>query len=305
MAALVGVLWLGSIGLTAAVTWHIGRRPEAIPGAHGQPVAPQPSGVSKDDVARLRRENAELRAQVARHVEERREADTERLRLALGQALKEIVEGSPEPKEGYVEATWRRRYETFKSHKDRGAMGGLDKGLTLLADMARLGEPGIRFLADTVSDHQLDMAEREAALTALARIRDRASLAAIMKLREPDIMELDYPYDLILLQVSALSTNEVREFIPGIIRQAGLELGTDTIAPERPEVLAVLAFVHGDRDSWMLLHDERIANENLSGVLQIAADIHTPQSREYLEWLHQSVSDPDVRKTATRLLEQW
>jgi len=139
----------------------------------------------------------------------------------------------------------------------------------------------------------------------LAHIRDKAALATLLKLREPDIMELDFPYDLIELQISALPTGEIREFIPEINRQIAAELGTDTIAPERTEVLAILALVHGDSRSWSLLQDRRVLLEDLRGAVRIAADVHTHRARQFVEWVARDHPRDDVSEAASRLVDNW
>jgi len=50
-------------------------------------------------------------------------------------------------------------------------------------------------------------------------------------------------------------------------------------------VLTILAFVHGDQSARGLLHDPRILQENLSGAVQTANEIHTSAARQYIEWI--------------------
>jgi len=154
-------------------------------------------------------------------------------------------------------------------------------------------------------DAKADMKEREMALFVLSHVRDKAALAALLKLRAPDVTELDYPYDLIQLQVSSLSSDEVREFVPEINRRIAQELGAGERAPERTEVLLTLGLVHGDRESQRLMTDPRILGEDLSGAIGLAGDIHTPAARQFLEWVAHNSSNEGQTALATGALASW
>ncbi len=314
----IAVLWLWSIVLTAVLTWWItGHRPppeEVAPDeGHGAAQEVQAGSARRDerssqdesarDVAALERENVALRGETKRLRAELDRAEDGRLRLVFAQALREMMEAPPNGDD--VETTWRKRIEVFRQKEKRGTFEGLDEAMSLMAEMARFGMPGIQLLASVASDHQRETDERELALQVLAHIRDKAALATLLKLREPDIMELDFPYDLIELQISALPTGEIREFIPEINRQIAAELGTDTIAPERTEVLAILALVHGDSRSWSLLQDRRVLLEDLRGAVRIAADVHTHRARQFVEWVARDHPRDDVSEAASRLVDNW
>ena len=298
-----GVLWLASIAVTGGVTWHVAASRQAAADAREEEAKPIRAAGGETELAKLKQENAELRARAGELLEERNDARNENLRLALGQALQEIAQSAPVSDE--VGERWRKAFRTREERKKQSSFGGLDEDMALISEMARLGREGVDFLSSAVSNHGLDMREREAALLALSHIRDKAALAAILKLREPDLTELDYPYDLILLQMCALSTPEIREFIPEINAQIDRDLAMDDISPERTEVLAVLAFVHGDSRSWELLHDERALQENLTAAARMAAEIHSPEARQFVEWTAANHPRPNVRQEAEVLLGEW
>jgi hypothetical protein len=177
--------------------------------------------------------------------------------------------------------------------------------MSLMADMSRMGAPGMKFLASMVGNGQRPMDERELALSVLSHIQDGAALGAILDLNAPDVTELDYPYDLIETQVASLTTREVRPYMSQILDQANRDLGANDSAPERAEVLAILALVHGDQRAQGLLHDERILLEDLSGAVQTANEIHTPAARQYLQWVMDNHPRPNVQQAAATALQEW
>jgi hypothetical protein len=235
--------------------------------------------------------------------------ENDRLRVAFRQALKQVVEkqdrpaGPPAPP--HIQALWDRAYARWKQMKDSGMFGGLDENMSLMADMSRMGAPGMKFLASMVGNGQRPMDERELALSVLSHIQDGAALGAILDLNAPDVTELDYPYDLIETQVASLTTREVRPYMSQILDQANRDLGANDSAPERAEVLAILALVHGDQRAQGLLHDERILLEDLSGAVQTANEIHTPAARQYLQWVMDNHPRPNVQQAAATALQEW
>jgi hypothetical protein len=235
--------------------------------------------------------------------------ENDRLRVAFRQALKQVVEkqvrpaGPPAPP--HIQALWDRAYARWKQMRDSGMFGGLDENMSLMADMSRMGATGMKFLASMVGNGQRPMDERELALSVLSHIQDGAALGAILELNAPDVTELDYPYDLIETQVASLPTRELRPYIAQIIEQADRDLGANDSAPERAEVLAILALVHGDQRAQGLLHDERILQEDLSGAVQTANEIHTPAARQYLQWVLDNHPRPNVQQAATTALQEW
>jgi hypothetical protein len=252
----------------------------------------------------LERENAALRQEVERAHASERDAENERLRLVLRQALRQVAE--PRARNDTISAAWHRGLEAIKRNRGRGGMfGRMDDGLMLATDMARFGAPAMSFLAELVGDTSVDMKEREAALFTLSHIRDKAALAELLKIRAPDVTELDYPYDLIQLQVSSLPTSDVREFIPEINRQIAQELGAGEQAPERTEVLLTLSLVHGDRDSLRLLYDPRILNEDLTGAIGLAGEIHTAKAHEFLQWVAGNSRNEEHVALATGVIDAW
>lgn len=263
-------------------------QPPAVPVA---PAAPSPPPSAKPMVAPL--------------TEEQREAEHARLRELIREALRTLASARPEtPADNEApvspaEAAWLRGLDEMTQ-----AGGGFDARLALAQKMARLGRNGVACLKKVAQDHGRDLAERDAAVRVLSLIRSRDALEAVLELREPDAMELDYPYDLVMLQVASLSTSAVRDLVPQLVSQIGGELGSDTLAPERPELLAILALAHGDRAAQALLYDERILRENLAGAVSAANDLHTPAAREFLDWLAQQGAGASVNELG-QILNEW
>ncbi len=301
--ALVTMLWCFSLllafGLGAGTAWHfaLNAAPHAaqIADTRAMPPAVQPEKAT------------EATAPAPEAASDSGEND--RLRVAFRQALKEVVSrqdrqaGAPAPP--HIQSLWDRAYARWKQRKDSGMFGGLDENMSLMADMSRTGAPGMKFLASMVGDGAHPMEERELALSVLSHIQDGAALGAILQLNAPDVTELDYPYDLIETQVASLPTREVRPYIAQIVDQANRDLGAGDPAPERAEVLAILALAHGDPRAQALLHDERILREDLSGAVQMANEIHTPAARQYVEWIAANHPRANVQQAANAALQEW
>ncbi len=310
----LAILLIISVFVTAALTWGIASAHFAKKQANVPPVAaaltePQkpaePESHDSASMEELRRENARLQEEIGRMRGGANKEENERLKLVLKQALKQIAEPR-EVRNDALGLAWKRGFETLKTARERGGMfAGLDDSLSLASEMARFGAQAPPFLSELVMDGRADMKERETALFVLSHIRDKAALKELTKLRAPDVTELDYPYDLIELQVSSLSTAEVREFIPEINRQIAEELGHGEQAPERTEVLVTLGLVHGDRDALNLMNDPRMFAEDLSGAIGIAGEVHTPPARQFLEWLAQNSGNDRQTSQANAVLEGW
>ncbi len=299
----IAALWATSLVVTATIVWLVASEHLASKAALAGAVAIAPPDAGS--VEGLRRENAELREEVERSRAAEKGAENERLRLVLKQALRQVAEPR-EPRNDEVVAAWRRGFYALQRNRERGGMfAGIDDGLSLTSDMARFGAAATSFLSDLVTDATADMKEREMALFVLSHVRDKAALAALLKLHAPDVTELDYPYDLIQLQVSSLSSAEVREFVPEINRRIAQELGVGEQAQERTEVLLTLGLVHGDRESQRLMMDPRIFSEDLSGAIGLAGDIHTPAARKFLEWVAHNSSNERQTALATGALAGW
>ena len=304
---LVATLWCFSVllafGLGAGAAWHLAQadKPQT---ARAVPVKPPeiPAILEKarPDAAEDAGTAPETQAD---------SGENERLRVAFRQALKEVVSrqqkqsGNPAPP--HIQALWDRAFARWRKQKESGMFGGLDENMSLMADMSRMGAPGMKFLASLTEDGQRSMEERELALSVLAHIQDGAALGALLDLRAPDVTELDYPYDLIETQVASLPTREVRPYISRIVEQASRDLGTQDSAPERAEVLTILALVHGDQRAQGLLHDPRILQEDLSGAVQTANEIHTPAARQYIEWIAANHPGANVQQSANAALQEW
>ncbi len=303
------MLWCFSLllafGLGAGTAWHFTLKdaPNAVQAASAGTAAPAVLSVPEQTA-----DSAAVDIAVSAE-KEPDPGENERLRVAFRQALKQVVEkqdrpaGPPAPP--HIQALWDRAYARWKQLKDSGMFGGLDENMSLMADMSRMGAPGMKFLASMAGNAQRPMDERELALSVLSHIQDGAALGAILDLNAPDVTELDYPYDLIETQVASLPTREVRPYISRIIDQADQDLGGNDPAPERAEVLAILALVHGDQRAQGLLHDGRILQEDLSGAVQTANEIHTPAARQYVQWVAENHPRPNVRQAANAALQEW
>jgi hypothetical protein len=311
----IAALWLVSLVATATIVWHFASRTSHTsnaaardvqsPGTHEK----QSSGASLSgpgaSVESLLRENSALRQEVEQLRGERKQDENERLRLVLRQALRQVAEQYP--KDDTVSAIWHSGFDALKRKKEQsgGMFGAIDDSISLVTDIARLGQPAVPFLANLVTDKNVDMEEREFALFVLSHIRDKAALAELLKIRAPDVTELDYPYDLIQLQVSSLPTADIREFIPEINRRIAQDLGTGEEAQERSVVLLTLGLVHGDSESLRLMNDPRIFRENLGGAIPLAGEIHTPQARRFLQWVADNSQNETQVALAAGVLEVW
>ena len=306
----MAVLWcfsvLFALGVGTAAGWHLAlttmsQTAATLPVKTAPPSAPAP-GKTAGQAA-----NDAVAAPDNKPVPD----ENDRLRVAFRQALKEMVgkrDGQPGAAAAppRIQALWNRAYARWKQRKDSGMFGGLDENMSLMADMSRTGAPGMKFLASLVGNGGQPMEERELALSVLSHIQDGAALGAILQLNAPDVTELDYPYDLIETQVASLPTREVRPYIAQIVEQANRDLGgSGEPAPERAEVLAILALVHGDQRALGLLHDERILQEDLSGAVQTANEIHTPAARQYVQWVVDNYPRPNVQQAANAALQEW
>jgi hypothetical protein len=308
----IAALWAASLVVTATIVWLVASEHFASKAVSTELAVSTPADAGS--VEGFRRENAELREEVERlraRIMDRhtggveKGAENERLRLVLKQALRQVAEPR-EPRNDEVSAAWRRGFYALQRTRERGGtFAGIDEGLSLTSDMARFGAAATSFLSGLVMDAKADMKEREMALFVLSHVRDKAALAALVKLRAPDVTELDYPYDLIQLQVSSLSSAEVREFVPEINRRIAQELGAGEQAPERTEVLLTLGLVHGDRESQRLMTDPRILREDLSGAIGLAGVIHTPAARRFLEWVAHNSRNEKQTALATDALASW
>ncbi len=302
----VGVMWCCSLliafGLGAGTAWWLLQEP-----------VPEVAAVVPVKLASAPEKKAEQLADTATTATDEKPVSDEndRLRVAFRQALKQMVNGpgkapSVSVATSRIQTLWSRAYTRWKQRKDSGIFGGLDENMSLMADMSRTGAPGMNFLASLVGNGGHSMEERELALSVLSHIQDGAALGAILQLNAPDVTELDYPYDLIETQVASLPTREVRPYLAQIIDQANRDMGgSGEAAPERAEVLAILALVHGDQAAMGLLHDERILQEDLSGAVQTANEIHTPAARQYVEWIVQNYPRPNVVQVAGTVLQEW
>jgi hypothetical protein len=305
-------LWLLTIAVAVMATRSLTQRPLSQPeqapervagGAEETRSVPQDPRLATE-LRNLERENAELREKLARVQGEHRKLGNDYLSLVLRQALEDAVAGTAS--QGDMQAIWDKGFEDFTERHHRSLGAGLGRGVGLLFDMAQFGDSGVYFLRDVVTNRQLDSRERELALNVLSLMHTKTALRVIVDLREPDIMELDYPYDLILPQVAVLPTEDIAECVPDINRHIAhdLEVGDGGIAPEKTDLLAHLAFTHTNAESVQLLHTPEAMRENLSTALRIADRSHSPQARQYVEAVARQGTGQH-RLQARRILQRW
>lgn len=164
------MLWCSSVllafGFGAGTAWHLARAGEpqtaqAIPVK--PPVIPAISEKPRLDAAEGTADESEKQDD---------SGENDRLRVAFRQALKEVVSrqrkqpGSPAPP--HIQALWDRAFARWRQQKESGVFGGLDENRSLMADMSRMGAPGMKFLAALTEDGQRSMEERELTLSVLA-----------------------------------------------------------------------------------------------------------------------------------------
>ena len=175
----------------------------------------------------------------------------------------------------------------------------------MMMELARYSEEGVRFLDGLINDTRVPNKEREAALQMLAHLPHAAAFNALIDFRDGSIMELDYPYDLVMRHIYNLDTAEIAPRIPELLDQIQYELGTDGFTPERPTVLFYLADEHNIRGAEDLLFDERILQDNIQGVMRVAEESHSKIGEEFIGFIAEHHSNAQVRNNAAAILRKW
>ncbi len=305
--AVVGtVLAAGAVGFTvgwfAAGSGHASG--PAASSASPAEAAPASPPRTPDTLAELRAENAGLRMQLNEISRERERLSKDYLQLVLQSAL----HGEPASGAGAapdeVRVIWEEGMASL-SGATGGAMGKLEESIALLADMARFGKAGIAFLGRIANDRTAGDQERETALQILSYLRDPAALDVLMGFRDPSILELDFPYDLVRGHVGGLPTQQIRQHIPALVQQLQSDLGADNFSPERPEVALLLATEHNSPEARRLLFDERMWRDNVQGALRLAEARHDSLSRQFVEATARNHNEQRYRELAADILETW
>jgi hypothetical protein len=119
---------------------------------------------------------------------------------------------------------------------------------------------------------------------------------------DPESFGMYFPYEAIGMQLLKLPTADIQEYIPQIRRYLSSTLAADQF---EGELAAILAFVHEDTASSSLLHDPRVWQEDLYGVLDAADYAHTERGKEFLEEVRRTHSNEEFRTMAAEMLENW
>lgn len=304
--AMRGLALTAGLALAFTAGWMTGlyvgaprRAPEAAaPRDQAVPAAPTSSG----DVDKLRDENEQLREQLARIEEERKNLGRDYLQLAMKQSFESAGSKASSPEE--IRASWEKGMARILAGHG-GMFGNLEDTFALAVEIASRGEAGIRFLGSVASDLSKTDKERELALQIMARIRHRTAFDYLLNFRDEKLTELDYPYDLIRLQVASLPTDQIASGIPGILNQINTDLGGDNFSPERAEVLLYLADTHRNAQAQQLLSDSRMWQENVQGALEVAQSLHDQTAYTFLVNIEQHHVDPAARQRAAAILDAW
>jgi hypothetical protein len=303
--------------LFSATLWFIGMAVAFIAGAlvadyfpgffqgrHATSSQPQASSVKPpEDNNSLRAEVETLKTKLAQLEGERNKLSRDFLQLAMKQAF-DSAGANPSPPDA-VQSHWNNAVQKVLASRTKGMFGGMEEMINLAIEMASYGEAGIKMLGGVINDRTKPAPEREMALQILARLRSREAFEYLVKFRDQDILELDYPYDLIRYQVSSLPTDQIAPQISGIVNQINAELGADNYSPERPEVLLYLAATHNNAQAQQLLNDPRMWNENLAGAIDAAQAIHNQTAFNFLRAVEQQHQDPATRNRAASVLDSW
>ena len=126
----IGMLWLGSLVATATIVWHLASRHFAAEPAPAGPVSDVRQVSAAETRPRdtretasmedLERENAALRHEVEQSHAGEKDAENERLRLVLKQALRQVA--GPHTRNDTISAAWRHGFEAMSRNRERGGI---------------------------------------------------------------------------------------------------------------------------------------------------------------------------------------
>ncbi len=304
-----GLIIVGAVAAAFSAGWLAGRHfadtaGETKPAKNPERPAASATLAGAGDVEKLKEENAALRQQLAQIEEERKNLGRDYLQLAMKQSFESAPAKNIPPEK--MRARWDNDLGKILSNGG-GLFGNLEDMFNLAIEMAAHGEAGIRFMGSIANDRTRNDREREAAIQILARIRDRSAFEFLLRFRDDQLTELDYPYDLIRYQVASLPTNQISQHFAEIVRQIEADLSgpNNNPGPERAEVLVSLAAVHQDRRAQQLLSDPRMWQEDLQGAVDTARGIHNQTAYDFLRAVEQNHQDPNIRQRATSILDNW
>jgi hypothetical protein len=312
---LIGVvaLWLVSIAIASIIGWNLcsarGLPVEQETGEQPGSTVPPPRGEERlkgepvPTVAELERENAQLREELAELKDEMRKAASNCLVYAISQALQNAADREVTTQQ--VRVAWGRGIADIERARASGMFGGLDEFLALTAEIALMGEQGIRCLSDIAWDTDRTTEERESAVEMLAHMPHKLALQTIMETADPEVFDPPFPYDHIGIQLLRLPRADIQECVPEITRHLSSTLAAGEFDSTEGELTAILAFVHEDALCSSLLHDARIWHEDLPDVLFGANYVHTERAREFLEEVRRTHSNEEFRTMAAEMLDNW
>lgn len=275
----IGCIWVTSLVVTAWAAWHLASRDDsAAPPA--RIATPSPPTAPADHGGELASENQGLREQVESLQAKNLELGRKYFHLSLQQWADENKAENTPPED--IAALWDRQMEQMRS---RPRTLDFEDRLNLMFAFAAYGKAGVAELSRVLNDHNRHARERETALQLLRYMNTREAFDAVLDFRDPELTELDYPYDLILNQLKTMQTSTIQDRFPEIDQQIGRDLGSDKMAPERVEVLLTLASTHHDAQAQRLLRDPRILQESLGGALSLAETLDTPVARDFVTFV--------------------
>ena len=298
----LGCVWVTSIVLTAWVTWKLAA-PAAADIHDGAPISSTAAlPLSAPAATRTDESGAEeeLREQLAAMEAKNIDLGWKYFKLSLEQWAAE-GEGATDRSPEEISDTWRAQMAQMEL---AGGIFDFEQKFSLMFAFAAYGEAGVSHLRGVINNRALGKKERETALEILRYMSSRGAFDAVLDFRDPDLTELDYPYDLIQSHLRTMDRADLVHRFPDIVAQIDADLGRDDAAPERVEVLLSLAFTHGDPAAQRLLRDPRILEENMRGALYQAGEAKTPAALEFLDYMAQNHPDRTVRQSALRYRER-
>jgi len=306
------VLWVVSIATACLLAWNLGssRRLRVKREAGEEPLSTAQVPAAEERLRRepaqkladLERENAELREELAELKDEVRKAASDCLMYAISQALQDAAEREVSTQQ--VHSTWKRGIEQIE-RAGGGLFGGVGGFVALAAEIALLGEQGIRCLSEIAWDTERATEEREDALEVLGLMPHKLALETIMEMPDPESFGMYFPYDAIEGQLLRLPTADIQEYVPQITRHLSSAVGADEFSSTGGTLAAILAFVHEDTFCSRLLHDPRVWQEDLDGVLWEANYVHTDRAKEFLEEVRRTHRNEEYCTRAAEMLEKW
>ncbi len=302
----LGCVWITTLVLAAGISWHWrGQDPAvgaevSVAAATAQRSMPPSStglesiddGIATDEATNLREELADLEAK-------HNALSKQYFMLSLEKWAAENDTSGTDSET--INALWDSQLTAMQIG---GNVFDFESRFALMYAFASYGDKGVVHLRGILDDRSRTDFERETALLVLRYMASPRALEAVLSFRDPELTELDYPYDLMNTQLKMIESDAIRHRFPEILARIDQELGADTLAPERAEVLLTLASTHGDTRARQLLLDPRIYHENLGGAITLAATLNTAVADEFLLNIAQYHEDQHYRRMARRYYGQ-